>query len=311
MLSRDEFAEAVLIQLATRGETTAVYDPATFSITHDVDEDGTNVSHRRTQLDRWYEKYQAAESVGRGDEAIADVAENWTESLQWARSDPQLNKARLIPLVRSRFDYEVSSLQTALQLKRQPRELMEVFVHQPLAEHLDVIIAEDAPDRFNQVTQPILEKLGLSWNEALRLAMWNLPQIDPGFAADLPFVQREGGYWVYSSPPSELFTSWLLFPEKVRRLAVKGKHVAFVPKASLLAITGTDDVPALQQLIAKTCDALRKPEGRSVSAVPFVLEASGLETLAAAAFAPAVLGDQGTAHHGTRPSLRGTGEVAR
>ena len=274
-LSRDEFAEAVLIQLAARGETTAVYDSETFSILHTPQEDGTNASAWRTQLDRWYEKYQQAVSEGRGDEAVSDVAENWAQTLKWAHSEQQLNKARLVPLVRSRFDYEVSSLRTALQLKQPPRELMGIFVHQPLAEHLDIILAEDAPDRYNQITRPLLEQLKLSWDEALRLAMWNLPQIDPGFAGLQPFQQREAGYWVYAAEPSELFTSWLLFPEKIRRLPVKGKPVAFVPKVSLLAITGTEEIDALRRLIAMTIDALSKEGGRTVSAIPLVLEASG------------------------------------
>jgi hypothetical protein len=206
---------------------------------------------------------------------VEEVAENWAHTLKWSKNENLPNKARLVPLVRARFDYEVSSLQTALQLKRASRELMDVFVHQPLADHLDVIIAEDAPDRYNQVTRPLLEQLKLSWNEALRLAMWNLPQIDPGFGSSQPFEQREAGYWIYAGEPSELFTSWLLFPEKVRRLRVKGKHVAFVPKVSLLAITGTDELATLERLIAMTIDALSKSEGRTVSAVPFVLEASG------------------------------------
>jgi hypothetical protein len=275
LLSRDEFAQAVLIQLAVRGETTAQYDSETFSIVHTPQEDGTNASAWRTQLDRWYEKYQQAASEGRGDEAVADVAENWAHTLKWAHSEHQLNKARLVPLVRSRFDYELSSLRTALQLKQPPRELMQVFVHQPLAEHLDVIIAEDAPDRYNQVTRPLLEQLKVSWDEALRLAMWNLPQIDPGFASLQPLQQRETGYWVYAAEPSELFSSWLLFPEKIRRLPVKGKPVAFVPKVSLLAITGTDEIEALRRLIAMTCEALSKEGGRTVSAIPLVLEVSG------------------------------------
>src|SRR5687768_6349557 len=106
MLSRDEFAAAVLIQLATRGETTAIYDPETFSIVHTPQSDGANASAWRTQLDRWYEKYEAAESVGRGDEIVDEVVESWAHTLKWSRSNPELNKVRIVPLVRSRFDYE-------------------------------------------------------------------------------------------------------------------------------------------------------------------------------------------------------------
>lgn len=274
MLSRDEFAAAVLIQLATRGERLVAYDAGSFCLVQQAS-GGSGSMSGRTSLARWYEKYQAAEKVGRGDEAIADVVESWVDSRAAAESERPLNKSRLVPLVRSRFDYEFNALHTAAKSQGQPRDLMDLFIHQPLAEHLDVILAEDTPDLYVQVTRPMLQQLGLSWDESLRLAIWNLPQIDPGFGLERPFAQQSQGHWSYIAPPSELFTSWLLFPEKVRRISVKGKHVAFVPKVDRLAITGSDEIDVVRLLARMTVDALQDAPGRSVSAIPFVLEASG------------------------------------
>jgi hypothetical protein len=266
LLSRDEFAQAVLIQLAARGGTTAEYDAENFTIWHKP------AGHSKLHV--WYEKYEVAAREGRGDEAIAVLVDLWFQSKEEMESGIEVNKSRLIPLVRSRFDYEINALRSAQKQGDNYRDWMNLFAHQPLAEHLDIVVAEDRPEHYSQISRLTLKELGMSWDEALRLAMWNFPKIDAGARDGNPFQEFVPGYWMYAAPTNELFTTMLLYPESIRRLPVKGKHVAFVPKVSSLAITGADNDLALYVLISMTRDALRE-SGRTVSAVPFVLEASG------------------------------------
>ncbi|HEX5103426.1 MAG TPA: hypothetical protein VFV87_06425, partial [Pirellulaceae bacterium] len=273
MLTRDEFAQAALIQLGARGETTAVYDAASFSIWTRPNENSEFSGH--SQLDRWYEKYQAAAPQGRCDEAIAEFVEHYFDNLRSAQSADLPNKARLIPLVRSRFDFEVSALRSAVKNQGAPADVMNLLVHQPLAEHLDIYLSEDLPDGYRHLDRHVLDQLGLSWDQALRLALWNLPQIDPGFGLDQPFAQQPQGHWSYIAPPSELFTCWLLFPERIRRLPVKGRHVAFLPKVDRLAITGSEEIEVVNVLAKMTVESLRNSPGRPVTAIPFILEPAG------------------------------------
>src|SRR5687767_11318658 len=124
MLLRDDFATAIFIQLAEAGETGAVYDAASFSILRQPTTPGGNGPAGHCALNRWYEKFQESEPLGRGDEVIADFVEQWRSAPQEASQ--AINKARLVPLVRSRFDYEANALRIALQSKdhSDPRGLL-------------------------------------------------------------------------------------------------------------------------------------------------------------------------------------------
>lgn len=77
MLPRDDFATALLIQLAEAGEAAAVYDAGSFSIVRPpAAADGAEFSR---PLDAWYEAFLQAEPRGQGDQVIREFVADWLQ----------------------------------------------------------------------------------------------------------------------------------------------------------------------------------------------------------------------------------------
>src|SRR5688500_1646930 len=75
MLPRDDFATALLIQLAETGEA-AVFDEASFSILRQPSSSGEAFSR---PLDAWYEAFLQAEPRGQGDQVSRQFVADWLQ----------------------------------------------------------------------------------------------------------------------------------------------------------------------------------------------------------------------------------------
>ena len=112
MLSRNEFAQAVLAGLTRAGvRPPPHYDELAFCFVRNgaAAEISGKVGYLR--LEPWYGQYQQAASQGRGNEVIDHVVRFWSQPAEIATRP--LDTSRLVPLVRARFDFAVTALRLA------------------------------------------------------------------------------------------------------------------------------------------------------------------------------------------------------
>src|SRR5262245_34249687 len=273
LLSQNEFAKAVLDRLRQLGASVIPRDDdLSFAFFVDVSASAATGTSGHLRLEQWYERYKEALLDGRGQRAIDDLAHHWVQLLKHAEAKYALDTARIIPLLRSRFDFAVTALQgEALGHGEMPAAVAE-RAWRPFNDHLVIALAEDLPNAWRHVTQSQLSHARLTWENALALAMKNLPRIEPAFRNAPPFVHSEGNTWVPSSRQSPHNASWLLWPDSLRTLPVAGQHVAFAPFTHTLAITGTENYPELARLAATTLSLAKTITDKPLTAVPLIFD---------------------------------------
>jgi hypothetical protein len=194
--------------------------------------------------------------------------------LQHAEADYALDTSRMVPLIRSRFDFTVSALQGEVYGNTDMAAAVDELAWRQFGDHLVVALAEDTPHAWRHATHTQLRHAGLSWEAALALAMKNLSRLETAFRNPSPFIQSEGNIWVPASRQSPHNASWLLWPDRLRGLPVAGQHVAFAPFAHTLAITGTENYAELARLAATTMSLAKTIADKPLTAVPLILDGS-------------------------------------
>jgi hypothetical protein len=178
-------------------------------------------------------------------------------------------RPNLLPVVRGRTFFE----QLSLVVKDSAGRPAPV-VWKAVGPFLGAGLAFDGPDTLQYLGFEELERWGLSFDGAFKVALENLrqrstealDQLAPGTC----MAPWEDNY----------ASSRLLLVEVVRRCAVRGDPVVMAPHRDLLLITGSEDEDGLRQVAEKSLQALMAPramDGRALRLtsegwVPFMPE---------------------------------------
>jgi hypothetical protein len=273
LLAPNDFAKAVLERLRQLGASVLPrYDELSFAFFVDVSTAAATGTSGHLRLEQWYERYKEALLDGRGQRAIDDLAHHWVQLLKHAEAKYTLDTSRMIPLIRSRFDFVVTVLRGDVYGHEDTAAAVEELAWRPFGDHLVIVLAEDSPHAWRHVTHTQLNHAGMTWESALALAMKNLPRIEPAFRQPSPFVHSEGNTWVPTSRQSPHNAGWLLWPDHCRRVPVAGQHVAFAPFTHTLANTGTENNQELARLAATTLSLFKTIADKPLTAIPLILD---------------------------------------
>ena len=263
MISRGDFARAVLQELSKLG-----HDPLPG---YDADDFALVGPSGRVRLSPWHREHEAGTKTE--NEAILTAARFYRETDDPSLCERPFDKSRLLPFVRARADFEFSTLRIGIDQKIEPPALRDVFAIQPLAEHLWVVLGEDHPDQIRYLTPQDLTAAGLTFDEALNLAISNLQAIEPMFAGTARFERPQPiAWWISPQPQSPHNAVWFLFPKALAQLTVSGKPVVFAPFPDALYITGSQEHEALPVLAGMALQDLQERNEKPLSGIPLVLE---------------------------------------
>jgi hypothetical protein len=160
-------------------------------------------------------------------------------------------KDDLLPCIMARGTFELSNTQVRLSAKQQNLPTYR--------------LAYDKPDStIVHVCDDDLYNWGLSSNEAFQSAVKNLET-----RSREAFIAKAPGLFV--SPWQDHYDSArLMLIDKISSLPIKGKPVAMVPVPSVLLIAGSEDRPALEQMLQLHSQYMSKSQ--AILAVPLILD---------------------------------------
>ena len=250
-LSRDAFAQRVIEGLRAAGETRDIhYDAGAFLLQLNPRDGGKGDV---LFLTNFFDEYLASPPEKR-DEVFAQITH--------VRAMPPPPKtfaearANLLPVVRGRTFFE----QARMVVKGEPGSPSPV-VWKPLGGFLGMGLAFDAPDTLQYLGPDELKRWGVSFDEALTVALENLRQRSTEGL-------RQLAPGTCTSPWEDNYaSSRLLLEEVVRRCRVHGEPVVLVPHRDLLLITGSEDEDGLSQVAERAQKALMAPralDGRAL-----------------------------------------------
>ncbi|WNG30839.1 hypothetical protein F0U62_47610 [Cystobacter fuscus] len=258
---REAFAQKAIAALRDEGETRPIRYDAEGFLLEIGDKDPNTVF-----LGNFFDEYRATppeqrhEVLGR---------------LTHVRSAPTMPEAfadirpHLMPVVRGRTFFE----RLRLEVKGR-KDLATLLSWKPLGGFLAVGLAFDGPDTLRYIGPDELRRWGVSFEEALALALENLRRRSSESLEPLaPGTCQAPWQDTYAA-------SRLLLEEVVRRCPVRGEPVVLVPHRDLLLITGSDDEDGLSRVASMSLDALLAPramDGRALRLtsgtwVPFMPE---------------------------------------
>lgn len=165
----------------------------------------------------------------------------------------------LLPKVVRRTDYDASLLERGGAHGAMPWLI---------ADHLAVVAAYDMHECImTLMPQTLAERWGVSYEKALRDACANLREI-----SGEPFENPQPG--LYVSPWRDNHdAARLVLTNQIRRLDVRGDHVAMVPNRDTLLVTGSADSAGLARMAEIAMVAMDEPYW--VSALPVRLTDRG------------------------------------
>ena len=138
------------------------------------------------------------------------------------------------------------------------------FPHQnsarPFCDTMLLMLALDSPNSIRLVTDELLADLGVSFDDALGLAVAHLDEREHKFGplADGTFVSLCEDYYDASR---------LLLPDLISQLPVKGNPVAIVESRSAILVTGSEDRDGLRMIAEYAWQDFPENE-RAVSLTP-------------------------------------------
>lgn len=226
----DRFARRLVDALAAaHPEIRVAYDPERFELLH-VD---VAASGQRMFLANGFAEYQRLDPPEQGvhiDNLVRFIAES--------RSPAPTGEAALdllMPVVRARADL----LAVASQ---QQGDFAYARASRPFCETMLVMLAVDTPAAIRLVTDADLDELGLTFDDALGIAVGHLDERGShsfGRLAEATFVTTCGDYYDASR---------VLIPELFAQLPVRGNPVAIVQARSAVLVTGSEDIEGLAMI---------------------------------------------------------------
>jgi len=258
--SEDDFAEIMTGVLRRKGfEGPLKYIKEDFRL----DSEGNRVEH--FWLRNAYAEYLRASRKERG-----KVLDAFSGTLFEENETPDtFGEARpmLLPRIRQRGFYEISSLQMTLAKGQNDGVSPVQFPYRVFSEFLALGLAIDFPNTIKEGGIDQLEKWGVTLDQALEAATDNLWKISNGkFNEILPGLR--------CSPWSDTHdASRLVLTNLVCDLHVTGETVAMTPNRNVLLVTGSDDVNGLLAMAELGKKAYDDP--RSISAIPVIHDGAG------------------------------------
>jgi hypothetical protein len=251
--SKQEFADLVCEGVRRAGETRElVYDEERFRLTP------AGENSPLMNLSNLYQEYCAAPDSVRA-QVLKVSVRNWFADRRELPEAFEDVRPDLLPSVRSRSYSEFTRLELALEGPAKDNWPLCI-----VGEHLAVGLVYDLPDSMRHIQQHDLDSWGITYYEALEAARENL--------AELPFqcyANPEQGVYI-SATRDNYDASRLILLDLIRRMEVRGEHVALVPNRDTLLVTGSEDedgLDAISQIAEKT---LEQP--RPISGFAFRLE---------------------------------------
>lgn len=249
--SRDEFARRMMDAIRRAGETRPIrYDPDGFTLVSQKGE---------YHLANAFRAYCLARDRAK---MFRNAVALWFSDMKLPEKYEDVNPD-LLPKVVRRTEYDASVLE-------RNGDGGEAHGTMPwlIADHLAVVAAYDLPECImTLMPQSLAAEWGVSYEKALRDACVNLLEISEG-----PFENPQPG--LYVSPWRDNHdASRLVLTNLIRRLDVKGDHVAMVPNRDTLLVTGSADSAGLARMAEIATAALDEPYW--LSALPVRLTDGG------------------------------------
>ncbi|WNG40737.1 hypothetical protein F0U61_48885 [Archangium violaceum] len=249
---RDAFAQRAIRALRAAGETRPIHYDAEGFLLRLGDKDGSTVF-----LSNFFDEYLAA-SPQKRDEVFTRLSR--------VRELPEMPKTfaearpNLLPVVRGRTFFE----QLRLVVKGGAGQPVPIS-WRPLGTFLGIGLAFDGPETLRYLGPEELARWGVSFDQALDVALENLRQ-----RSTEPLQQLAPG--TCQSPWDDNYAaSRLLLDEVVRRCKVRGAPVVLAPHRDLLLITGSEDEDGLRLVANRAMKAVMAPramDGRALRLTP-------------------------------------------
>ena len=247
--TRDEFAAMAVATMTELGWTGCVYDPGAFNI--------RTSESSIVGLSNAFKRYSEAPKPQR-----ETVLREFFEALrdQTIPSRYEDAKESLMPMLRLRSE----NLQYQLQLPTNGLPATEPLAR-PFADFIELKIVYDRPKSVTDISRAQLTTWGVDEETAFAVATRNLRL-------------KSADAWKQVAP-NVFLSAWhdtfdatrMIFPDLLRRVAVPGRPVVFIPNRDHLIVAGEGDSAALaaaSSLMAKIFDA----EGNKLWPEPFVLD---------------------------------------
>lgn len=247
----DRFAQRVMVALKKRDTAINVeYNPDKFELIH-VDDCAKG---QRTFLHNSFAEYRRLPLDDKEvhlNRVIAFIIES---RKPMAQGDAALDK--LLPVLRPRADtLAIVSAAPEFSYSRSSR---------PFCDSMLLMLALDSEASIALVNDEKLDELGISFDDALGIAV---AQLDEKGAHT--YAQLEAGIFVSASGDS-YDSSRMLLPEMFLKLPLKGNPVAIVQSRSSVLVTGSEDVIGLEKIAGIALAEISETE-RAVSLTPVEL----------------------------------------
>jgi uncharacterized protein YtpQ (UPF0354 family) len=248
--SKDDFAKHMMDTIRQTGEKgKIVYDSEEFSLR------GEGKTYAAMFLTNAYREYCAAPFADRS-RIVRHYVRNWFSASKEMPEDFEDVKPDLLPVVRSRAHFEIISMES---------DGSRSLTHEPLAEHLGIGIVYDLPESMRSISQASFDAWGVTFYEALEVAMENLLSLPSKFIGP---GDGEGAY--LSTTGDNYDASRLLIKDAIRGFQVKGDPIAMVPNREKLIVVGSEDGLGLAWMAKLATKALKDP--RPISGIALRLD---------------------------------------
>lgn len=254
--SRKEFAELVI------SKAREVKEDVQF--TYDEKEYSLRVHSRERQIVYLHNAYLEYNRSSEQDRPY--VLKKWLRHLLFLKTVPEDFEdvePDLLPALRTRSYFELTRLRFAGQDREMPR-----FPYQDIGEFFGLSVSYDMHDSIVMISEKHLEDWGITFYEAMEIAMRNLQQRECVFTC----LRLEDRLRVYLASAGDSFDGTrLVLTEPIRNLDVLGDTVAMVLSTDSLMITGSEDELGLGFFYSQAMEAHQRPH----AIPPFLLKLEG------------------------------------
>jgi hypothetical protein len=251
---QDKFARLIMRRIRQSGDSRAVeYDPEQFSL--------SNGSNRLFYLHNIYSEYLRI-SKAQQEDLFRHFLATWHTSDLKPPGAFEDARADILPALRARAMLEIDlhrvsdTLQSAAELP-----------HQVIAEHLAALLVYDLPSSTMTVSDELLNDWGVSFYEAMEIALQNLRERTTEYA-------QIGSVYAFGCGDSYDATR-LLLTDLLQTLEVDGDVIAMVPNRERLYVCGSNDATGLETMISLAAEDIQHE--RNICGLPLILTDDGWE----------------------------------
>ena len=247
--SKDEFAQLVIARLRDTGMTGEIsYDPEEFQIV--VAGEIKSIMF----LGNAYREYCSCSNKHRPN-SLQRFVRGWLDAHKPVPEEYADIKPDILPAVRSRSFFESARLRMLIGGDD------DTFLqYQTLGDDLGLGLVYDMPDAMRPISNKEIGLWGVTFHNALEAARDNLRQLPPRI-----MCPKEGkGIYVFTTKDG-YDSSRLILLDLIRQFQVKGDYIAMAPGREVLIVSGSEDTPGLEAIVAVTKKAFEQP--RTVSGV--------------------------------------------